>query len=139
MEFGDGKRELARLGLVDEARVETGYVVRMPKAYPVYYENYRSNVDVLRAWLAANAANVHPVGRNGMHKYNNQDHSMMTAMLCAKNILAGERRYDLWRVNEDAEYHESGEHGASSSGLRQVPRAVAAVAAVAAAAFQTTL
>ena len=56
-----------------------------------------------------------------MHKYNNQDHSMMTAMLCAENIIAGERRYNLWSVNEDAEYHESGDRGASTGGLRQVP------------------
>jgi hypothetical protein len=61
-----------------------------------------------------------------MHKYNNQDHSMMTAMLCVKNILAGKRVYDLWEVNEDAEYHESGNHGpsASVSGLRQVPQRI---------------
>ena len=57
-----------------------------------------------------------------MHKYNNQDHSMMTAMLCAENIVAGRKVYDLWEVNEDAEYHESGERGAS--GLRQVPQRV---------------
>jgi hypothetical protein len=59
-----------------------------------------------------------------MHKYNNQDHSMMTAMLCVENILAGRRLYDLWQVNEDAEYHESGERGASVSGMRQVPQPV---------------
>ncbi|MFX5689043.1 hypothetical protein ABTD94_21745, partial [Acinetobacter baumannii] len=52
------------------------------------------------------------IGRNGMHKYNNQDHSMMTAMLAAKNIIAGKEIYDLWDVNEDAEYHEGGERGA---------------------------
>ena len=54
---------------------------------------------------------LHMVGRNGMHKYNNQDHAMMTAMLTAKNILAGERVYDIWNVNEDAEYHEAGGSG----------------------------
>ena len=64
------------------------------------------------------------IGRNGMHKYNNQDHSMMTAMLCVENIVAGRREYDLWQVNEDAEYHEAGERGASTTGLRQVPRAL---------------
>ena len=81
------------------ARVEAGYVVRMPKAYPVYDEDYKANVDVLRDWLAAHAPNVHPVGRNGMHRYNNQDHSMYTAMLAVENIfgrrprrLVGERR-----------------------------------------------
>jgi hypothetical protein len=67
------------------------------------------------------------VGRNGMHKYNNQDHAMMTAMLTARNILAGQRLYDIWNVNEDAEYHEAGEsgvHGALDS-VRLVPEKVA--------------
>jgi protoporphyrinogen oxidase len=100
-----GKRELEVLGLVDADRVEAGYVVRMPKAYPVYDEGYIDNVDVLRRWLADNAPNVHPVGRNGMHKYNNQDHSMFTAMLTVENIL-GRGHHDIWEVNVEAEYHE---------------------------------
>jgi hypothetical protein len=63
-----------------------------------------------------------------MHKYNNQDHAMMTAMLCVKNILAGGPIYDLWRVNEDAEYHEAGDRAAETgaSGLRAVPKRVSA-------------
>jgi protoporphyrinogen oxidase len=100
-----GKRELEALGLVDAAKVEAGYVVRMPKAYPVYDEGYQANVEVLRAWLSANAANVFPIGRNGMHKYNNQDHSMYTAMLSVENIL-GRADHDIWQVNVEAEYHE---------------------------------
>jgi protoporphyrinogen oxidase len=99
-----GKRELQVLGLVDPAVVETGYVVRMPKAYPVYDESYKANVAVLRRWLEANAPNVHPVGRNGMHKYNNQDHSMYTAMLTVDNILGAHN--DIWNVNVEGEYHE---------------------------------
>jgi hypothetical protein len=59
-----------------------------------------------------------------MHKYNNQDHSMMTAMLCVENIDAGRTVYDLWQVNEDAEYHEAGDRGASTSGLRDTPKRV---------------
>jgi protoporphyrinogen oxidase len=100
-----GTRELSLLGLVDPDRVEAGYVVRMPKAYPTYDETYRDNVEIMKAWLAENARNVHPVGRNGMHKYNNQDHSMYTAMLTVDNILhsAG---HDIWSVNVEAEYHE---------------------------------
>jgi hypothetical protein len=100
-----GKRELSLLGIVDSARVEAGYVVRMPKAYPTYDEAYRDNVEILKDWLAGHAHNVHPVGRNGMHKYNNQDHSMYTAMLTVDNILhsAG---HDIWSVNVEAEYHE---------------------------------
>ncbi len=100
-----GKRELAQLGLVDPSHVETGYVVRMPKAYPTYDETYKANVEVLKAWLAEHAPNVHPVGRNGMHKYNNQDHSMYTAMLTVENIADG-TDHDIWSVNVEAEYHE---------------------------------
>ena len=100
-----GKRELARLGLVAADKVETGYVVRMPKAYPVYDDEYQDNVVALRDWIAENAGNVHPVGRNGMHKYNNQDHSMLTAMLAVENILGAD--HDVWSVNVEAEYHEA--------------------------------
>ena len=99
-----GKRELKALRLADPAVVEAGYVVRMPKAYPVYDETYKTNVGVLRRWLAENAPNVHPVGRNGMHKYNNQDHSMYTAMLTVENILGADN--DIWNVNVEEEYHE---------------------------------
>ena len=84
--------------------VETGYVVRMPKAYPVYDEHYEGNVDTMRKWLEANTPNVFPCGRNGMHKYNNQDHSMLTAMLSVENILGAD--HDVWAVNVEAEYHE---------------------------------
>jgi protoporphyrinogen oxidase len=100
-----GKAELETLGLMTSADVEAGYVVRMPKAYPVYDDTYAANVDVLRAWLAENAPNVHPVGRNGMHRYNNQDHSMYTAMLTVENIVAG-TDHDIWAVNVEDEYHE---------------------------------
>jgi protoporphyrinogen oxidase len=106
-------RELAELGLVGAGRVERGYVVRMPKAYPVYDEGYDQRVDTIRAWLAEAVPNVHPVGRNGMHKYNNQDHSMVTAMLTAENIADG-AAHDVWAVNVEEDYHESG--GAPSSG-----------------------
>jgi protoporphyrinogen oxidase len=98
------KREIALLGLAHADRVEAGYVVRMPKAYPVYDEDYQRNVEVLRAWIAQHTPNVHPTGRNGMHKYNNQDHSMLTAMLAVENILGA--HHDVWSVNVEAEYHE---------------------------------
>ncbi|MGI8664251.1 MAG: NAD(P)/FAD-dependent oxidoreductase [Acidimicrobiales bacterium] len=100
-----GTRELATLGLVQPEHVDAGYVVRVPKAYPTYDEGYKERVDVLRAWLAEHAPNVHPVGRNGMHKYNNQDHSMVTAMLTVENIVAG-AGHDVWEVNVEDEYHE---------------------------------
>ena len=98
------KLELAILGLVEPDMVEAGYVVRMPKAYPTYDKAYKANVNVLRAWLETNAPNVHPVGRNGMHKYNNQDHSMLTAMLTVENILGAS--HDIWTVNVEEDYHE---------------------------------
>ncbi len=101
-----GKREIAQLKLARTEQVEAGYVVRVPKAYPVYDEGYAERVDVLRAWLAEAAPNVHPVGRNGMHRYNNQDHSMLTAMLSVENIVAG-ARHDVWTVNVEEDYHET--------------------------------
>lgn len=100
------KQELGKLGLTDPATVEAGYVVRMPKAYPVYDEGYQAKVRVLRDWLTENVPNVHPVGRNGMHKYNNQDHSMLTAMLTVQNITEG-TEHDIWSVNVEADYHET--------------------------------
>ena len=99
-----GTRELHTLGLVDPDAVEAGYVVRMPKAYPMYDEHYRTNVEILRRWVERHTPNVHPVGRNGMHKYNNQDHSMYTAMLAVENIAGAD--HDIWNVNVEAEYHE---------------------------------
>ena len=101
-------RELAQLGLADPASVIDGVVVRQPKAYPVYDEHYAGHVAAVREELEARYPTLHLVGRNGMHKYNNQDHAMMTAMLTVENILAGARKYDVWNVNEDAEYHEAG-------------------------------
>ena len=99
-----GAEELGRLGLLDPSQVEAGYVVRMPKAYPYYDQDYSANVDMIRAWLAENAANVFPVGRNGMHRYNNQDHSMYTAMLTVENLFGAD--HDVWSVNVEDEYHE---------------------------------
>src|SRR5690606_27652802 len=101
------KTELEKIGLARASEVREGVVVRQKKAYPVYDDEYAGNVAVLRAELERRFPTLHLIGRNGMHKYNNQDHAMMTAMLCAKNILAGRREYDLWRVNEDAQYHET--------------------------------
>ena len=107
--------ELERLGLIRPGSVEAGYVVRMPKAYPVYDERYQHNVDVIRDWLTREVPNVHPVGRNGMHRYNNQDHSMLTAMLTVENIACG-TAHDVWSVNVEQDYHEE---AASGGGGRQ--------------------
>jgi protoporphyrinogen oxidase len=108
------KREMKQLGLVDPAAVIGGTVVRQEKAYPVYDEGYAASVEAVRRELEERFPTLHLVGRNGMHRYNNQDHAMMTAMLTVENILAGERVYDTWQVNEDAEYHEAGTEGAQN-------------------------
>jgi len=108
-------KELAHIGLVDVPDVECGYVVRMPKAYPVYDEHYRQAVDTIRRWLEAEVPNVHPVGRNGMHKYNNQDHSMYTALLTVDNIVSS-AGHDIWAVNVEEEYHEEQTSGPGGSG-----------------------
>lgn len=104
-------RELAQLSLCDPAQVVGGAVVRQEKAYPVYDDDYAAHVEAVRGELEARYPTLHFVGRNGMHRYNNQDHAMMTAMLTARNIIAGARRHDVWAVNEDAEYHEAGHEG----------------------------
>ncbi len=115
-------RELEQIGLAKATDVLDGCVVRQQKAYPVYDDDYAARVELIRQELESKFPTLHPVGRNGMHKYNNQDHAMMTAMLTAQNILAGERKFDVWQVNEDAQYHEAGAAGAESvSGLRMVP------------------
>ena len=99
-----GIGELATLGLVQPDDVEKGFVVRMPKAYPVYDAGYHLKVQVIREWLEAETPNVHPIGRNGMHRYNNQDHSMLTAMLTVEGLYG--EPFDTWAVNVESDYHE---------------------------------
>jgi protoporphyrinogen oxidase len=96
-------RELGQLGLAESARVKDGTVIRMPKAYPIYDGAYRGHVDRIREFIDP-IANLHSVGRNGMHKYNNQDHSMLTAMMAVWNMQGA--AHDIWEVNTDFEYHE---------------------------------
>jgi protoporphyrinogen oxidase len=122
------KREIGHIGLMDPNDVVDACVVRQEKAYPIYDDHYRRHVADVRADIAANYPGLHLAGRNGMHKYNNQDHAMMTGMLTALNIIAGAARYDVWEVNEDAEYSEAGVAGAQQAlaSERLVPRRVAA-------------
>jgi protoporphyrinogen oxidase len=123
------KRELIQIGLAKERDFLDGCVVRQKKAYPVYDDDYARHVATVREELDHRYPNLHLVGRNGMHKYNNQDHAMMTAMLCVENILADTRVYDLWHVNSDAEYHEAGPASAeetNGTALRLVPTRVVA-------------
>lgn len=107
--------ELVTLGLGERDQVRAGHVVRMPKAYPIYDEGFQGAVDTIRAWLEVAVPNVHPVGRNGMHKYNNQDHSMLTALLTVENILSG-AGHDIWAVNVDDEYHEEARPASHNAG-----------------------
>jgi protoporphyrinogen oxidase len=100
-----GRKELAQLGLIDPQYVFDGTVLRIEKAYPVYDRSYRQGLASIRRFLET-VPNLQLVGRNGMHRYNNQDHSMLTAILAARNILGA--RYDLWQVNVDADYQEEG-------------------------------
>lgn len=113
--------ELIHLGLVTPGHVIDGRVIRQAGAYPVYDENYEERVALFQSWLSKNMPELHLVGRNGMHKYNNQDHAMMTALLTAENILAGEKLWDVWRVNQDADYLELGEDRTLAFSERQVP------------------
>jgi len=95
--------ELQSLELAGDAKVVDGTVIRMPKAYPIYDGEYRGHLDVVRGFVDL-VDNLHLVGRNGLHKYNNQDHSMLTAMMAVENMQGG--THDLWEVNTDYEYHE---------------------------------
>ncbi|HEX4139189.1 MAG TPA: hypothetical protein VHY09_02500, partial [Candidatus Methylacidiphilales bacterium] len=94
-------RDAVQLGLIKEAEVKDAFVVRTPKACPVYDLNYQQNLDVIKQWVGL-FANLQPMGRNGLHSYNNQDHSMVTAMLAVRNIQGGE--FDCWKVDADAKY-----------------------------------
>ncbi len=119
-----GRREIDTIGLASASDVIDGCVVRMPKAYPVYDDQYQAHVAVIRDWLRT-LSNLELAGRNGMHKYNNQDHSMMTALLAARNIL-GLGSFDTWKVNTDAEYHEGAAEEQAPDRGRAVPQRVSA-------------
>lgn len=99
-----GKRELEHIGLASAADIEDGCVFRVPKAYPIYDSEYRDYLAIVKKFVGS-LANYQTIGRNGLHRYNNQDHAMVTGMLSVRNIMFGENN-DLWNVNTDQEYHE---------------------------------
>ena len=99
-----GLKELVKIGIASKELFVDGTVVRMPKAYPVYDEQYKENLSLIKKWLDMNINNLQLVGRNGMHMYNNQDHSMLSAFYAARNLMG--EKWDPWLVNADAEYHE---------------------------------
>jgi protoporphyrinogen oxidase len=98
------KREIGHLGLGDPAKVERGFVTRVPLAYPMYDADYSARVDAIRGWLSG-IRNLQQVGRNGLHRYNNSDHSMLTAIRAVDNIQNG-ASHDIWAVNAESVYHE---------------------------------
>lgn len=112
------KQEIQKIGLANAEDIMDGCVIRQAKAYPVYDEQYKQNVEIIMKEITAKYPSLHLVGRNGMHKYNNQDHSMMTAMLTVQNILHKKTLYNVWEVNQDAEYHEE---SLNKEMLRSVP------------------
>ncbi len=99
-----GRREVAALGLVEADRVAGGHVIRVPKAYPIYDAEYAGRVERIRGWLEG-FSNLQQIGRNGLHRYNNSDHSMLTAMRAVENLCDG-AGHDVWAVNADSVYHE---------------------------------
>ncbi len=101
------RREIAELGLVPAERVTDGHVVRVPKAYPIYDAEYAERVAGIRAWLDG-ISNLQQIGRNGLHRYNNSDHSMLTAIRAVENLCDG-ADHDIWAVNADSVYHERDE------------------------------
>ena len=105
--------ELEKLSLIKKNSTLEGYVVRMPKAYPVYDLNYSENISNIEDWLSSEHSNIYPIGRNGMHRYNNQDHSMMTAVKSIRNIVLGETN-DIWKINVEEDYHEEISTGRSA-------------------------
>jgi protoporphyrinogen oxidase len=125
------KTELAALGLARGAEATDGYVIRQEKAYPVYDAEYALHVETIRTYLAT-FTNLQTVGRNGMHRYNNQDHSMLTAMLAVRNIYG--ERHDLWKVNVERSYHEefrvkpkvAGDNGRAPTEQRELTAVAAA-------------
>jgi hypothetical protein len=116
-----GTQECARLGLIDPREVEDGTVVRMEKAYPVYDQSYQEHVKTVRRYLET-FSNFQTIGRNGLHRYNNQDHSMLTGVYAARNVTG--ERYDVWSVNMEKEYLEEGRSATLSLGDRLVPAPV---------------
>jgi protoporphyrinogen oxidase len=97
--------ELEKLRLAPRAKVERGYAIRVPKAYPIYDADYAPRVAVIREWLDG-IENLQQVGRNGLHRYNNSDHSMLTAMRAVDNLIEG-ADHDIWAVNAESVYHET--------------------------------
>ncbi len=98
------KRELEQLGLANATEVDRGFVIRQPMAYPIYDDAYQLRIAIIREYLKT-FTNLQTIGRNGMHRYNNQDHSMLTGLYAARNVMGA--HHDLWSINTERSYHET--------------------------------
>lgn len=116
-----GIRECAQIGLIEPGEVRDGTVVRMEKAYPVYDQRYQESVAAIRRYLGT-FSNLQTIGRNGLHRYNNQDHSMLTGVYAARNIIG--EHHDVWSVNTEKEYHEERKAVHEAAGDRLIPARV---------------
>jgi len=114
-----GMKETVALKLIEANEVEDGTVVRMKKAYPIYDQFYQGHLDVIRRYLDT-ITNLQTIGRNGQHRYNNQDHSMLTGIYAARNVVGA--NYDIWSVNVEKEYHEETVSDEKATGDRMIPR-----------------
>ena len=116
-----GVRECAQLKIIEPSEVEDGTVVRMKKAYPVYDQEYLHHIAIIQKYLEG-FSNLQTIGRNGLHRYNNQDHSMLTGVYAARNIVG--ESHDVWAVNTEQEYHEEGRAPEAAPEERAVPRRI---------------
>jgi protoporphyrinogen oxidase len=121
-----GIQECRQIGLIDPREVEDGTVLRVKKAYPVYDRQYHESLRTIRRYLD-HFSNLQTIGRNGLHRYNNQDHSMMTGIYAARNIMTGGKN-DVWSVNTETEYHEEGQMADVGTSDRNVSTTVTAAA-----------
>jgi protoporphyrinogen oxidase len=99
------KEELLKINLMPKVKLVDSFVVRVPYAYPVYSGSYKADMALLKKFIGK-IENLQVIGRCGMYKYNNMDHSMLTGIYAARNILNDKKIYDLWDVNADEEYLE---------------------------------
>ena len=113
-----GIRESSQIGLIEPSEVVDGTVVRMRKAYPVYDQQYHDSIATIRGYLEG-FSNLQTIGRNGLHRYNNQDHSMLTGVYAARNVVG--EKYDVWSVNTEMAYHEDGQISDAMAGDRLLP------------------
>ena len=118
--------DLNKLQILTNEKIIDAYVVRQKKAYPVYDQNYKEIVSKISNEIENNYQNLFLVGRNGMHKYNNQDHAMMSSLLTVDNIKSNKKIHDIWNINVDAQYHEEKKDSdyAAIKSIREVPRSI---------------